>query len=356
MQRRISYALIALASSTALVAGCGGGSSGGGSTGSTGATGSNNSSQSPQAELTSAFSNLSKAHTLTLSIHLDTDAATIKGIAGDSNSSLTDAQANAIAGAKLAVEVVAPSGKTIGDLSGTGGTGAAVDFTVSDNGTNWVTIRSVNKTLYIQADVKDILDAIGQGAMYAQLQQGVAQMPSFVQSLFQGKWVSLPESAASSLTGTSGSGTGSAEQAQQFIDAFKQILANDVTVTRTETGTTDKLELKANSRKLATDFVSTFSTLVPSAGAALGQADPSQVPDQDIVVNAAVTGGALSQLSIDFGQFSPDPATNHLPLAIDIAETGPAITAPSGAVPVNTQELGQLFGSLLGGGLGGSSG
>ncbi|MBV9485970.1 MAG: hypothetical protein JO246_07915 [Frankiaceae bacterium] len=349
MQRRLSYAVIALASSAALVAGCGGGSSGG-STGSTGATGTNNSSQTPSAELTSAFSNLSKAQTLTLGLHLDTDAATLKGIASDSSSTLTDAQANAIAGAKIQIEVVAPSGKTIGDLSSGGSTGAAVDFTVSDNGTNWVTIRSVNKTLYVQAAVKDILDAVGQGQMYAQLQAGVAQAPSFVQALFQGKWVSLPESAASSLTGSSGSGSG--QQAQQLVDGLKQILANDVTVTRTDTGTTDTLELKANSRTLASDFVTTFSSLVPQAQSALSQADPSSVPNRDIVVNAGVTNAALSQLSIDFGQFSPDPATNHLPLVVDIAETGPAITAPSGAVQVNTQELGQLFGSLLGGNLG----
>jgi hypothetical protein len=349
MQRRLSYALIALASSATLIAGCGGGSSGGGSTGSTGSTGgtgSNNSSQSPADELSSAFTNLGKAQTLTVAIHLDTDANTISGIASSSGSSLTSAQANAIAGAKLTLELAAPSGKTVSETNGSNG--GAVDFTVSDNGTNWFTVRSVNKTLYIQADVKDVLNAVGQGATYAQLQQAVTQLPSFVQALFQGKWVSLPESAANSLTGGATGTSGNSQQSQQYLTALKQIVTNDVTVTRTTTGTTDKLQLTANTKKVATDFISTIETLVPQAGAALGSTDTSQIPNKDVTLGASVTGGALSQLSIDFGQFSPDPSKDHLPLVIDFAQSGPSITAPSGAVAVNTQELQQLFGSFAG--------
>jgi hypothetical protein len=342
MQRRLSYAVIALASSTTLIAGCGGGSS----SGTTGGTGSNNSSQSPSAELTSAFGNLGKAHTLTMSLHLNTTGQTLSGIASSTGGSLTSAQADAIAGAKLEIEIAAANGGTIGTLGGGQG---SVNFTVSDQGTNWITIRSVNKTLYIQADLKDLFNTIGQGQSFAQLQAETAQLPSFVQALVQGKWISLPESAASSLTGGSTSTSGNSQQEQALINGLKQILTNDVTVTRTATGSTDKLTLTANSRTIATDFISTFSSLVPTAGAALSQADPSQVPSKDITLNAAVTGGALSQLSIDFGQFSPDPANDHLPLAIDFAETGPAITAPSGAVAVSTQDLSQLFGGLLGG-------
>jgi hypothetical protein len=350
MQRRISMSMLALAGSAALVAGCGGSS--GGSSPTPGGTGSNNSSQSPQQELTGAFSALGKASTLTTSLHLDTDASTISGIASSSGSKLTSDQANAIAGAKIAIEVSAPSGKTLSDLSSGGGaTGAAVDFTVSDNGTNFLSVRSVNKTLYLQADAKDFLNTIGQGQTYAQLQQAGSQLPPFVSAALAGKWISLPQSAASSLTGgaTSNGSSPNSQQEQAVLNALKQIITNDVQVSRTSTGDTDKLSVTANSKTIANDFVTAIQQAVPSAAAALGQADTSQVPDRNITLGAAVTGGALSQLSIDLGQFSPDPTKNHLPLVIDFAQGGAAITAPSGATPVDTQAIGQLFGGLSGG-------
>lgn len=359
MQRRTSLAMLALASSVALVAGCGGSSSGG-STGSTtvGGTGTNNSTQAPSAELTSAFSALGKASTLTTSLKLGATADVIKSLASSSGSTLTDDQANAIVGAQISVEVQAPSGKTLSDLSA-GGTGGAVNFTVSDNGTNWLSVRSVNKILYLQVDLKDLLNAIGESSALSQVTslESSPQFPAFAKALLDGKWVSLPESFASSLTGSSSSGSSaSPQQAQAVINGLKQILTNDVTVTRTSSGSTDVLKLTANSKTVATDFINAVTSAVPTAAAALGSTDTSQIPSKDITLGATVTGGALSQLSIDLGQFAPakdQPAS--LPVDLDFAQTGPAITAPSGAVAVNTTELTQLF-SGFAGGLGGSGG
>lgn len=353
MQRRTSLAMLALASSAALVAGCGSSSSGG-STGSTttGGTGTNNSTQAPSAELTSAFSALGKASTLTTSLKLGATADSIKKLANSSGSTLTDDQANAIVGAQISVEVQAPSGKTLSDLSsGTGG--GAVNFTVSDNGTNWVSLRSVNKTLYLQVDLKDLLNTIGESSALSTVQglESNPQFPAFVKALIEGKWVSLPESAASSLTGaSSGGSSASPQQAQAIVSGLKQILANDVTVTRTSTGSTDVLKLTANSKTVATDFLNTVTTAVPTAALALGQTDTSQIPSKDITLGATVTGGALSQLSIDLGQFAPadqQPAT--LPVDLNFAQSGAAITAPSGAVAVDTTELAQLFSGFAGG-------
>jgi hypothetical protein len=346
-------AILAFASSAALVAGCGGGSSGGGPapTGSTGTS----PSESPQAELTDALSALGNASVLTTTLKFGPDAASgISDLASSSStgSSLTQSQIDAIAGAQIAVEVAAPSGKTLSDLSNGDSTGAAVDFTVSDNGTDFLTVRSVDKTLYLQADVKDVLDTIGQGALYAQLQQGSSQLPPFVQALFNGKWISLPESSLSGLTGQTSSSP-SPQQVQQVIAGLKTILAKDVTVARQSAGSVDNLTLTANSRTIATDFVDQFSSLVPGGASSLGSADPSTVPSKNITLGAQVTGGSLSQLSIDFGQFDPQ-GKGHLPLEVDFVQGGAAITAPSGATEVSTQELSSLFGSFAGGFTGGT--
>jgi hypothetical protein len=358
MKRRLNFAILAIASSAALVAGCGGSSSGGGTGTTTGGTGTNNSSQTPGEELTGAFSALGKASTLTTTLQFGAGAsAGIGDLVGSSGSTLTQTQLDAIAGAQISVEVQAPSGKSLSDLTSGGATGAAVDFKISDNGTDFLTVRSVDKVLYLQTDLKDLFDAIGQGSTYATLQGSVAQLPTFVQALFQGKWVSLPQSAAAGLTGgtTSSGSSPSTQQEQAIIDGLKKILADDVTVTRSATGSTDTLSLSANSRTIATDFVATVTAAVPSAAAALGSADPSTVPSKDITLGAQVTGGALSQLSIDLGQFDPQ-GKGHLPLEINFSQSGSAITKPSGAVAVNTQELGQLFSSFAGGFTGGGTG
>jgi hypothetical protein len=224
---------------------------------------------------------------------------------------------------------------------------------VSDNGTNWVSLRSVNKIIYLQVDLKDLLTAIGESSALSTVQglQSNPQFPAFLKALIDGKWVSLPESAASGLTGGASSGSSSSpQQTQAIVNAMKQILTNDVTVTRASTGSTDVLKLTANSKTVATDFINALTAAVPTAALALGSTDTSQIPSKDITLGATVTGGALSQLSIDLGQFAPakdQPAT--LPVDLNFAESGAAITAPSGAVAVNTTELTQLFGSLAGG-------
>jgi hypothetical protein len=340
MHRRSSLAILALASSAALVAGCGGSSSGG-------TSGTNDSSQSPSAELSSAVSALGDASTLTSTLKLGATASDLQGLAASSGSSLTSAQANALAGAQIAAVVSAPSGKTISDLQ-SDTTGASADITLSNNGTNWVSLRVVDKTLYVQANLKDLLNALGKGATYAQLQASSAQLPTFFQSLIAGKWISLPSSAAASLTGGAApSSSPNPSQFLAFVDALKSLLTQDMTVARTSTGSTDEFALTANSKTLVQDFISKVEAALPAASSALAQATPGHVPSRSIQLNAQVTNGALSQLSIDLGQFDQQHK-RHLPVVLEFSQGGSAVGAPSGAVAVNTQEL-QLLSSLSGG-------
>jgi hypothetical protein len=359
MHRRTSMSMVAFLGSAALIAGCGASSSGGNGGGSgSGGSGSNNSSQTPAAELTSAVTALGNASTLTAAIKLGATPADISALAKSNHSTLSPAEINAIAGAQIAIEVSAPAGKKISALSGTTGVGAA-DFSISDSGTTLISFRSVNKTVYIQTDIKDLLATIGESNVLAGLSAESASLPSFVQALIAGKWVSLPESATKSLThslpsGTTGGATPNPAQEQQFITGLESILTKDVTVTRTSSGSTDNLALSANSKTLAKDFVSTLSSAIPAAGSALNGADTSTVPSQTIKLTAAVTNGVLSQISIDLGQFDKKKSVNF-PLDINFTQGGAAITAPSGAVPVNTKMLGSLLGGFAGG-LGGTTG
>jgi hypothetical protein len=358
MQRRTSVALIAFISSLTLLAGCGGGSGGsGGSSGGAIGTGTNNSSQPASAELSSAISALANTGALTATIKTTASASQISSLATAHGTKLTSAETSAIAGADISIELAAPSGKKLSQIGNGAGT-AAFALTVASSGTTYLSLRSLNKTLYLQADLKDLLNLIGKGSTYASIQAESAALPSFVQALLADKWVSLPDSTLKSLEGVIGAGSTPSPAATPnpsselaVIGALKSVLTTDVKATRTSAGKTDTLALSANLRTLATGFLSAVSAAVPAAGA-IGGGTTSGLPNQNIALTASVTGGALSELSINAGQFDK---SENASIPINVFFTGgAAITVPSGAVAVDSSQLSELF-SGLAGGLGGSS-
>jgi hypothetical protein len=163
--------------------------------------------------------------------------------------------------------------------------------------------------------------------------------------------VSLPLSTLKSLGSQLGAGTPSsadASKSKAIIDDLKNLLTKDVTVTRASAGGIDALTLTANLKTLAGDITSTFASEIPGAGAALGDADLSSVPNKDVTLNATVTNGALSSLSFDLGQLAKG-GKGSLPIQLVFARSGAAISAPSGAVAVDLSQLGSLLGAFAGG-------
>ncbi|HVY11434.1 MAG TPA: hypothetical protein VHB18_14935 [Mycobacteriales bacterium] len=344
MPRRTAIALAALTATAGLLAGCGGGSSSGGST----PAAHNDSSSSPQAELTSAVTALGDAQTLTASLKLGASGSQLLSFikSQDKNAHLTAAQAATLAGLQLSFEIAAPDGQTLSKLSGLSNSGAA-NIAISDNGKSLLSIRFVKQVLYLQVALKDVLNDLGKASTYRQIESASGQLPPFVASLVEGKWVSLPLSTLKTLgsqLGASTPPTADAGKSKEIIDALKSLLTKDVTVTRTTSGDTDQLTITANLKTLAGDVTSTFASEIPGAGAALGSADLSKVPNKNVTLNATVTGGALSSLSFDLGQLSNTKGS--LPLQLTFVRSGGAISAPSGAVAVDLSSLGQLLGAF----------
>lgn len=354
MLRRPAFAVVVLTATASLLAGCGSSSSGGGSGSS---PSSNNSSLSPQAELTSAVQALADSATLTTSLKIGASGSSLLAFvkAQDPSAKLTAAQAAEIAGLSFNFEVAAPSGKTLATMSGLSNEGAA-NISIAEGSKSLVSIRFVNKTLYLQADLKDVLNQLGQAATYRQMSAAAGQLPGFLGALVSGKWVSLPLATLKQLTGSLGAAVPSspdAAKSHQLITALEGLLTKDVTVTRTSSGDTDQLTLTANLRTLAGDFTSTFASIVPGAGSALGSADVSKAPNKNITLTASVTNGALSALTLDLGQLAKS-GKGTLPIMLAFSQSGAAIGAPSGAVPVDLSSLGSLLGAFGGGsGLGG---
>ncbi|HEX3899170.1 MAG TPA: hypothetical protein VHW74_08355 [Mycobacteriales bacterium] len=346
--RRTALAVAVLTASASLLAACGGGSSGGGS------TDKGSGSQSAQAELVSSVQALASSSTLTASVKLGGTGSQVLAFvkAEKKGVSLTPAQAADIAGVSINFEVAAPKGETLSQLSGLTEAGAAANISVVDGGTTLLDIRFVNGTLYLQADLKDVLNDIGKASTYRQMAAAASSFPGFLSALVEDKWVSLPVSTLKQLTGSGASGSTStpAASSHQFLAAVEGLLTKDVTVTRTSSGDTDHLTLMTNARTLVGDVTSTFDTLVPSAGSILGGIKPSSAPDKSVTLNATVTNGALSALTFDLGQLAKNGSLT-LPLALAIAQGGTTISAPSGATAVDVSTLDSLLGSLGGSGL-----
>jgi hypothetical protein len=345
MHRRTATAVVALTATAGLVAGCGGGSSGGKS------NTSNVSGASASAELSSAISALGNGSTLTATLKLGATGSQLLSFVHqqDKNATMTAQQASAITAAAISFEVAAPSGKTLNQISGVTNAGAA-NIAVVDNGKAWFTIRVVKQTLYLQADLKDLLHAFGKDQTYRQMAGAGGQLPAFVAAAVQGKWISLSLPALKhAIPGAASASTPNPAQSKQFLDELRSLLTTDVTVTKSSSGGTDTLTLTSNLRTLAGDFKTTFAT-IPGVGAALSSTNVSTVPNKNVSIKATVSGGALTGLSLDVGQFAKS-GQGSLPIELTFVQSGPSISAPSGALAVDLSQIAPLLGSLSGGGL-----
>jgi hypothetical protein len=360
MRRRLALGAIAAVSTCTLLAGCGSSSSGG-STGSTGSTGggTNNSSAAPKTEFTDALHALSAGQSLTTTLGLDTDSANLLKITGENGDTpLTQSQADLIASAKISIAVQAPSGTTLASAlaqPSTTATGSSVRVTGTAGGTTYFTVTVLNKNIYLQVDLKGILDAAGKPDALAGITSQVSSLPKFVQDLIAGKTIEIPASTISSLTSllqgaAQGQGSGSVPNASQvasLVGAVETAILNDITVARTTSGSTDVLELTGNVRTIASDVITAVATAFPAAASQISPTQANTAPDREVKAEASVTGGALSKLEFDFGQFSPKQA-DTLPIAATFSTASPNISAPAGATTVNFQDLVTFFTAFAG--------
>jgi hypothetical protein len=348
MQRRVAVFASVATSAVVLLAGCGSSSSGRSS-------GSNDSSAPPKTELTDAFHALSAGSALTTTLSLDTTSANLIKITGEGHSTpVTQQQADLISSAKLVIETTAPSGKTLSQAAAAGTNNASnVSITGSAGGTTYLNLRVVNKTIYFKLDLKDILGLAGDASEYQTLVARTTAMPPFVQAFVNDQYVSLPFTTIAALESflkgaAGGSSIGqipTGTQITKLVGQLETTILGDLTVARTSSGSTDQLAITGNARDIAKDILSTISTAIPVAAAQLSPKAADQVPNRDLKLDASVTGGALSKLEFDFGQFSPHQK-DTLPIAATFAKSGPSITTPSGVTSVDFQQLITFFGAL----------
>lgn len=343
MRGRAVLKSVAVVGVAVTLASCGSSSSGGGG------TKANAANSTPAAELASAIHSLSDAHSLNLQLSLGASGADLlqiaSGLGGDNP---TKAQADAIGHDHIGIQIQAAPGKTIGDPAGGKG---AFALTLGDADQDYFTLESVDEALYGHIDLRYFLGLINGAPSFSSLEHQVAGAgaPGFIRDALDGKWISLPASTLKSLTGLaaqsqSGASPSAGTLAQLRSKALSTLLA-DVTVTRSTTGDTDDLKVSFELRKLLTDEYAAVAPLINGfvpGGEAIPALKPGDIPDVTVNFDAFVTNGALSKIVLDAGQFDTKEHIS-VPIDLNISESGPTISAPADATPIDLSSLGQLF-------------
>jgi len=343
MRRRLT-SLAALATVAALaLAGCGNGSGG-----------SSTASKDPKTAFATGLSGLSDTDVLTVTLKLDTTPDALIGFAKESGDTLDAQTAQHVATAALVFETKTSDGTKLSDIKPGTKVNAATRIAIQDDCKGLGELRSVDQGLYLQADVKTLLDLFGQSKSYADLTARANQMPPFVKAFVNGEWVVLDLNALKALAGQFGGAAASpsTQQAQKLLTDLKAVIGKDVTVTRVGTDAQgDHLKLTTQSRAFVTDLVQTVGSDLPAASLATGSFKPANVPDHSIVVDAWVKDGVLSKLSVDVAQFAKPSEVkpgDSLPVVLQFDQSGEDISKPAGATPVDTTQLFTLLGSLGG--------
>lgn len=291
--------------------------------------------------LASAIDKVASASTLTTTIRLDTTAADLQAAGRAIHNRLSPSTARALAGASLVIE----TDKT--------GKGTDLDLRAVEGSATLVELRSVAGTLYVHGDVRAILALLHKSKVFKNLQAETSSMPSFVQAAIRGDWVSLPAAALSSLTQVGGPSSGTSTRGSKVLAELEDIVNRDMTVRPAGTDSRGAhYALTADTAKLTADARSAIADSLPG-GSAIGGRIPKDMQHRTVRADAWIKDGALSTLSIDLLQFDSSvkaPAGTTLPLTVTFALSGPSISAPTGAVPVDLTQLGTLVGALTGGG------
>ena len=343
MHRRLSsFAALATVAVVALT-GCGSGSGG-----------SSTASKDPKTAFSTGLSGLSDTDVLTVTLKLDTTPDALVGFAKESGDTLDPQTAQHIASAAIAFETKTSDGTKLSDVKPGTKVNVATRVAIQDDGKTLGEFRSVEQSLYAQADVKTLLDLFGQSKSYADLTARAGQMPAFVKAFVNGQWVVLDLNALKAIAGQFGGAAASpsTQQAQKLLTDLKAVIGKDVTVTRVGSDAEgDHLKLTTQSRAFVNDLVQTVSSDLPAASLATGSFKPSNVPDHSIVVDAWVKDGVLSKLSVDVVQFAKSSEVkpgDSLPVVLQFEQSGDDISKPANATPVDTTQLFTMLGSLGG--------
>lgn len=225
---------------------------------------------------------------------------------------------------------------------------------------NAVELKMVEQVLYVRASVRDLAEEFGGDV--EEIEASLAQAPpgfEFLGPAIEGEWIGLTgfKELAEQMGGGAAATEEQQEQANKFAGELATVLEESSTVEHE--GSDDigeHLVANVNLRQAYEGFTEALGSFGGLASAQLGALPPaSEVPDEEIRLDAWVEDGRVVQLQFDLTQFAEFPeaefpeGVDNLGLRIALDEFDDDIEVPETAEEVDIATLMQgLMGGMMG--------
>ncbi|WP_335978446.1 hypothetical protein [Streptomyces sp. CA2R106] len=335
---------------------------------------------SPQGKVDNAFQKLGKQNTVTVDLGFSGTSAQIYSAMKDEDG-FTQADADLLS--SLHVTVGGSSQKSLSLLGRSLGKGAdatkgsSAAFLLSTDGPSGaklIEVRAVGQKIYLRADVKGLekLDTSASDAgsiaqFNDQYLNALTSSSGSVGSALNGKWVSIDpavwgafvKSALAAQGSSSGSDSGSttptldAKTQNEVISGLRAALTKDATFADAgKKGGADHITVTVPAQQFAKDVASSVApALKQIPGMKQSDLDSMQraegVPAKKVTADVAVKDGSIQSVTFDLHQLD-DQSTGPLPLTVGFKGSAAPISAPSGAVTLNPQDVVSAVMNLMG--------
>ncbi len=303
--------------------------------------------EDPKGTLVDSINALADTDSLSVTLSLQSDPESLAALASEDGTELSSEDAQKILDSSITI--AARKGESEDD--------GQAQVTVNVAGNDAIEMRLLDQTLFLRADARGLAETFGQdpATLDALGQQAAAAGLDFVEPALNGEWLALEglDQLAQQFGGAAP--TPSAEQQEQLLrdlsDAFES--TGEVT-SEGEDDVGSHLVVTVPLRDIYEELLDNAESLTGSVpGASLPPA--SEVPDEEVTLDAWVRDGRLAQLEVDFLQFAEmsdeevPEGVERFALRLSLEEFDEEIAAPEDAVDVDLQQLLQAVGGGLGG-------
>ncbi|MEW1859478.1 hypothetical protein OG896_15800 [Streptomyces sp. NBC_00669] len=324
---------------------------------------------SPQGKVSDAFQKLGKQNTVSVDLGFSGTSAQIYS-AMKNEDGFTQADADLLA--SLHVTIGGSSQQSLNLLGKSFGKGAdatkgsSAGFLLSTDGPSGkklIEVRMVDQKVYLRADIQGLEkldtsksdgDSINQ--FNEQYLNGLTSTPGSVGSALKGKWVSIDptvwsafvKSALAAQGADSGSGsttpTLDPQTQNQIVTSLRAALTKDATFADAgKKGGADHITVTVPAQQFAKDVATGVTpALKQIPGMKQSDLDSLQkaegVPNKKVAADVAIKDGKIESITFDIHQLDSQ-STGPLPLTIGFKGSAAPISAPSGAVALNPQDV-----------------
>ncbi|BBA99398.1 hypothetical protein RVR_6000 [Actinacidiphila reveromycinica] len=324
---------------------------------------------SPQGKVDNAFQKLGKQNTITVDLGFSgTSASIYSAMKGEDG--FTQADADLLASLHVTIggssqKSLSLLGKSLGKDAGATKDSSAGFLLSTDgpSGKKLIEVRAVGQKVYLRADVQglekldtDRSDAGSIAEFNDQYLDSLSSTPGSVGAAASGKWVSIDPAVWSAFVKTAlaaqggGSDSGSttptldAKTQNQVVAGLQAALTKDATFADAgKKDGADHITVTVPARQFAQDVASGVApALKQIPGMKQSDLDEMQraegVPAKKVTADVAVKDGSVSSITFDIHQLDSE-STGPLPLTVSFKGSAAPITAPSGAVALNPQDV-----------------